>query len=415
MLLIYRLATAAYFAGIWLAAFFNEKAAKWVSGRRGWASKLKASRLSERPPGQTLVWVHCASLGEFEQGRTLIEGLKAARPDTLVLLSFFSPSGYEIRENYPFADLVCYLPADSPKNARRFLRLVRPDVAVFVKYEFWHFFLQALRRAAVPTYLVAASFRENQPFFRWYGAFHRAMLACFTRIFVQTAADASLLASIGMPADVAGDPRVDRVAAIAGNPMPLPHVADFCKNAPVLVAGSTWPADEALLWELMKSPAAAGWKFIVAPHDVSPARLADIERTAPMQVLRFSKLGQKQPAGLAPSLLLIDNIGLLSSLYQFGRLAYVGGGFGVSIHNVLEPAAFGLPVFFGPKFQKFPEAVWLVNNGGAFSVGGAAELLRLFEKLQEQECWDAAVGAAMRFFDLNKGATWKILDHLCPR
>ncbi|MBK9016077.1 MAG: 3-deoxy-D-manno-octulosonic acid transferase [Saprospiraceae bacterium] len=400
----YNLLTQAYFLGIRLAAFRNEKAKLWVKGRVGVFEKQAIEIPLKRRVNQRLVWMHCASLGEFEQGRTIIEALKKQHPEVLVLLTFFSPSGYEIRKNYPFADWVFYLPADSKSNAQRFLALVKPDLAIFVKYEFWYHYLTNLKQLQIPTLLIAAIFRPTQPFFKWYGGLHRKMLSCFSEILVQDIGSQERLTGINfLNVQVAGDSRVDRVLEIAKHPKDLPLVKKFCGDAPVLVCGSTWPADEAILNPIFTHEKFKNWKFILAPHDVQPAHIQAIESKLEVPSCRFSQLENSDFS--AVRLLLVDNIGLLSSLYFFGKIAYIGGGFGQGIHNTLEPAAYGLPVVFGPKYRKFEEAVWLVEHGGGFVVRDENELQEVLAQLTNPEKQSMASKAAKSYVQMKSGAT----------
>ena len=410
LVFLYNLLTWFYFTAIRLAALFDEKASLWMKGRNGIFEKMERD-FSKRQPEEKVVWMHCASLGEFEQGRTLIEALKAERPEIRMLLTFFSPSGFEIRKNYDRVDWVFYLPADTAGNARRFIEIVRPDLAIFVKYEFWYHFLLALKKREIPTYLIAANFRQEQPFFRWYGHLHRQMLGCFTRIFVQNEVSVSLLAEVtAIPVEVAGDTRVDRVAEMARQPQKLPLIEAFCKNHEVLVCGSTWPEDEAHLFEALSQPAFQHWKIIVAPHDVQAARMQQIERKWKGSALRYSQAGGENSATLETTrMLLIDNVGMLARLYRFGRMAYVGGGFGAGIHNILEPVAYGLPVIFGPKYHKFEEAKFLLKSGGGFTIRDSRELEDVLQKLSNPASYKKAVQQAGTFIRDNQGATEKIM------
>jgi 3-deoxy-D-manno-octulosonic-acid transferase len=400
----YNLLTQAYFLGIKLTSLWNAKAKQWVQGRVGQWGWLEANIAKQRTDNQRLVWMHCASLGEFEQGRPLLEALRQLHPELKILLTFFSPSGYEIRKNYPVADWVTYLPADTAANARRFLGLVKPDLAIFVKYEFWYHYLSNLKQRGIPVLLVSAIFRPGQPFFKWYGRLHREMLGCFSTIFVQDEPSQQLLLKIeNLTVQVAGDTRVDRVLAIAKNPIDLPLVKRFCGEAPMLVCGSTWPPDEAILNRVFEHEKFKDWKFILVPHDVQPAHLQAIEKNLYIPSVRYSQLSEANPP--TARLLLVDNIGLLSSLYFFGKIAYIGGGFGQGIHNTLEPAAYGLPIVFGPKYGKFEEAKWLVKNGGAFVVKNNEELMNVLSELQSEEVRNLASKTALDFIEYRKGAT----------
>ncbi|MEY3368540.1 MAG: hypothetical protein RI973_1695, partial [Bacteroidota bacterium] len=356
--LLYALLTRLYFAAIHLASPFSARARRWMQGRRGLFVKLEQA-LSSRQDGEPWVWMHCASLGEFEQGRPVLEQLKAARPELRVLLTFFSPSGYEQRKDYPLADCICYLPADTAANAARFVQLTRPSLAIFVKYEFWYFHLRALHRAGIPLVLIAGAFRQWQPFFSWYGGLHRSMLGFFKTLFVQDDASVDLLKSLPLSnARNAGDPRADRVLQVASEDWQQPLLAAFCATSKVIVCGSTWPADEDLLLEVLSEPDFNAWKIVLVPHDTDPVRLRRLAESVPFPAALFNSLsgseGQQAAAGLR--LLVVDTVGMLSRLYRYGQLAYVGGGFGRGIHNLLEPAVYGLPVLFGPRHQSFVEA-----------------------------------------------------------
>ena len=393
-----------------LAAPFVPKAAAWVAGRRGLLPRIEQALAAEAAPR---LWVHCASLGEFEQGRPLLEGLRRQYPGHKIVLTFFSPSGYEVRKNWPGADYVFYLPLDSAEHARRFVAAVRPQLAVFVKYEFWYYYLRELRAQGIPTVVVAAIFRPGQVFFRPWGGFFRQILAQLSYIFTQNEASAELLRGIGLTrVSVAGDTRFDTVVATAAAPpraLPLAE-AFVADGAPVLVAGSTWPEDLPALAPLLRKHART-MRFIVAPHEVSEAHLQQIEAALPGLTVRYSRA---TPATVAEArLLLIDNVGLLSQLYRFGRFAYVGGAFGAGLHNTLEAAAFGLPVFFGPYYHKFQEAVELVELGCAFSVRSAQELESAFDKrYYNEEARLKVQDISLEYIHQHAGATGRILKEL---
>lgn len=417
-----------------LAAAFHPKAKAWVNGRRQWR---RAYQANFQKKGRVL-WVHAASLGEFEQGRPIIEAFREQQPDWQIVLSFFSPSGYSIRKNYAAADFVCYLPADTRQNARDFIDLIGPDAVIFVKYEFWANYLFELQRRQTPTLLVSAIFRPKQPFFRWYGAFWRKMLNCFSHIFVQNQASADLLLRIGTTnVTVAGDTRVDRVLELAeqvkasANPnfskpisaepgrrakqMPNSNLKnsehDLAGSAPILIAGSTWPADEQLLLPLLQLPALEQLRWIIAPHEPSEKHLAQLTAKISQPHIRYSEWDGEQPA----KILLIDSIGLLNSLYRYGWVAYIGGGFGKGIHNTLEPAAFGLPVVFGPGYHKFEEARQFVARGGAFPVENTAALAAVLQKLQNPEAYQKAACAVQEYLEESRGATQQIIAYLAAR
>ena len=408
-----------YSAGLFLYALllrllapFVPKAAAWVAGRRGLLAHIEQT-LAADPTPRPRLWVHCASLGEFEQGRPLIEGLRRQYPDHKIVLTFFSPSGYEVRQNWPGADYVFYLPLDTAANARRFVAAVRPRLAVFVKYEFWYYFLRELRQQDVPAVVVAAIFRPTQVFFRPWGGFFRKILAQLSHIFTQNEASAELLRGLGLTqVSVAGDTRFDTVAATALAPArPLPLVEAFgADGAPVLIAGSTWPEDLPALAPLLRKHART-MRFIVAPHEVSETHLREVEAALPGLTVRYSRA---TPAAAADArLLLIDNVGLLSQLYRFGRFAYVGGAFGAGLHNTLEAAAFGLPVFFGPRYERFQEAVALVALGCAFPVQSAAQLETAFDRLfYNEEARLKVQDISLDYVHQHAGATGRILRQL---
>lgn len=389
-----------------LAALFHPKARRWVEGRRHWRARY--ARAFEKK--SRVLWVHAASLGEFEQGRPVIEAFRERFPGWQIVLTFFSPSGYEIRKNYPLADFVCYLPADTRRNARDFLDLIQPDAAVFVKYEFWAGYLSELKRRRTPTLLVSALFRPGQPFFRWYGAFWRRMLGCFSHIFVQNEASARLLDGIGVPHyTVAGDTRVDRVLKLAENAPENDIVSTFAGNRPVFIAGSAWEADEAVFLPVLQQAAFQHYKIIIAPHEPSEKHLTQLIARLERPHIRYSACAAAVPEA---DILLIDNVGMLNTLYRYGSVAFIGGGFGKGIHNTLEPAAFGLPVLFGPRYEKFEEARQMVARGGAFAVRDAAELQNVLEKLQDSTFYEKASAATSAYLAESQGATERVLVYL---
>ena len=407
---LYSLGLALYALLLRLVAPFNPKAAAWVAGRRDLLLHIEQALAAEVAPR---LWVHCASLGEFEQGRPLIDGLRRQYPGHKIVLTFFSPSGYEVRKNWAGADYVFYLPLDTADHARDFVRYVQPKLAIFVKYEFWYYYLRELRECGIPAVVVAAIFRPNQIFFKPWGGFFRKILGQLQHIFTQNEASAELLRGIGLRrVSVAGDTRFDTVAATAAAPpRSLPLVEAFgADGAPMLVAGSTWPEDLPALAPLLRKHARA-MRFIVAPHEVSEAHLLEIEAAMPGLTVRYSRA---TPATVAEArLLLIDNVGLLSQLYRFGRFAYIGGAFGAGLHNTLEAAAFGLPVFFGPRYAKFQEAVALVELNCAFPASSAHELEAAFDRLYYNE--DARLkvqDVSLEYVHTHAGATGRILRQL---
>ncbi|MGC9354157.1 MAG: 3-deoxy-D-manno-octulosonic acid transferase, partial [Mariniphaga sp.] len=350
-------------------------------------------------------WVHCASLGEFEQGRPLIEEIRKQFPDYRILLTFFSPSGYEIRKNYELADIVMYLPADTCRNAKKFLQLVQPDKAFFIKYEYWYFYIDELKKRNIPLFVVSAIFRENQHFFKnsLWGKWYRQMLLKTDHFFVQNEKSAQLLQSIGLNNfTVSGDTRFDRVATIANSAKEIPIVEKFKNSQPLLIAGSTWKPDEELLAGFINSH--PNLKVVFAPHEVTPANMNRLEQLLKTSHIRLSKAGENEIDRYR--VLIIDSIGLLSSLYQYGNVAYIGGGFGVGIHNILEAATFGLPVIFGPNYEKFKEAVDLKNLGGAFPIQNIEQLeSKLNDFLTDNSKLAEASKVCKNYIEKNVGST----------
>lgn len=413
MLVLYNLAIALYTLGIRIAALFQPKAKLWVKGRKNLFKNLE-ERINNTASSGPLVWIHCASLGEFEQGRPIIELLKEKNPDIQILLSFFSPSGYEIRKNYPLADHIFYLPSDSASHAKRFIAICKPQLAIFVKYEFWYHYLNTLFRNKIPTLLVAARFRPGQVFFKWYGALFRRLLFGFDWIFLQDKASATLLSAQGLDHfSINGDPRIDRVLQIAEQAKSFPIIEAFTKNRKTLIVGSSWPPDEQLLAACVEEYVKKDWKFIFAPHEIGKRHIQQLQGIIPLPTLKYSEASIDNYE--AYSILIIDNIGMLSSLYKYGHIAYIGGGFGAGIHNTLEPIAFGLPVIFGPKYQKFEEAVYLVEQQGGFSIQNIEMLQETLAALQEDEFHTQASSVALNYLDENKGASIQIVEYIEQR
>lgn len=401
MLLLYTIGIKLYSSIIWIFSFFNQKAALFIAGRKHIFNHI-AEKVNS---GDENIWFHFASLGEFEQGRPVLEKLKELHPQKKIIITFFSPSGYEIRKNYALADGIFYLPIDGRKNAKRFVELVNPEIAIFTKYEFWYYYFKELDKKNIPLFIISGIFRKDQIFFKGYGSFYRGILKCVTHFFVQNQESNLLLKSIGLEnVTTSGDTRFDRVSENAENPKKLPEIGLFCGDSPILICGSTWPDDEKLLAGLpAKYP---DWKFIIAPHEVHESHIISIG-TLFQSATKFSefKLNGKSNS----SVLIIDNIGMLSALYQYGKIAYIGGGFGAGIHNTLEAAAFGLPVIFGPKFNKFQEAKDLIEIGAAKSISNAAELINAFEYFNENK---GSSPAAKKYVKVKKGATEIILESI---
>lgn len=401
---IYNFGLSCYRQLIGLAAIRNPKAKKLIEGQKTVFSYLQQHAEADG----NYIWFHASSLGEFEQGRPLMETLKKNDPQTKIIVTFFSPSGYEVRKNYTGADLVCYLPLDLPHNVIRFLNIVKPQMAIFIKYEFWDNYLRELDKRRIPTYLISAIFRPSQLFFKSYGGFYRNMLRRFTHLYIQDEASKKLLAQIGISnITVCGDTRFDRVIDISRQARNLPLVEQFVKTAPVtLVAGSSWPKDEEYLIEYFNTH--PGLKMIIAPHEIHESHLKDIESRLKRPVVRYSATQQGIPENT--DCLIIDCFGLLSSIYRYGQIAYIGGGFGAGIHNVTEAAVYGIPVIFGPKFEKFREARELITCGGAFTIELDSDLFRILDELTSQPAKLKAAGKkAGEYISQNAGATQTIM------
>jgi 3-deoxy-D-manno-octulosonic-acid transferase len=407
MLALYRLFTSLYPLSIRLAALFNPKAKAWVEGRRHWRQQLADWERGDGP----VIWMHCASLGEFEQGRPVLEELNREHPEAQLVLTFFSPSGYEMRKNYTLASGVFYLPPDGVKNASDFLDLLRPDMAIFVKYEFWYDYLKALHQRSIPTVLISGAFRPEQVFFKPWGGLFRAMLSFFDRLFVQDESSRLLLESIGIErVEVAGDTRIDRVLALAAEDKPMPLLESFSAGARVLVAGSSWAPEEQILEEWLKHPSSQTWKCIIAPHEIREEHILALEKRLGEAVIRFTRAKDANPG--PARMLILDTIGMLGHAYSYGHAAFIGGGFGKGIHNILEPMSHGLPVLFGPKHQKFREAEMLIGGGAAWQVSGAGEFIDRMQALSEEDFRAAASGKGLTLLHLHAGATKKIVEKL---
>ncbi len=410
--LLYELGSRMYFLGMRLIAPFHAKAHKWIQERKGLWTDLE-QQLSARKPGQCLVWMHCASLGEWEQGRPVLEAIRQKHPDTFLLLSFFSPSGKLHARAKDLVDAVTYLPEDRAGVARRFIRLVKPDLALFVKYEFWYHYLRAVRQAGVPLVLIAAHFQAGQVFFKWYGGIYRAMLQCFDHIFVQDANSLQLLKGIGVKnATLAGDTRMDRVLQVASTVHSDPVFDQLAVKRKLFIAGSTWPADHDLLLDTFSSPDLLDWTLVLVPHELDPKELHRIAQARPDATF-YSKMRHQQDIQPNIRLLVVDQMGILAKLYRYSTLAWVGGALGTSgIHSVLEPAAYGIPVLFGPNYHKSREASELLQAGGAFAVSTAGELRRLIDTLYNHERYEEAKHVVTQFLTRNQGATQRVMGEL---
>ncbi len=409
---LYSVAVGAYHLGVRIAALWKPKAKAWVQGREDLWERLSSKRDALRG----CLWMHCASVGEFEQGRPVLEAIKAQRPDLPVLLTFFSPSGYEARKDYALATHVDYLPADSASNAQRLVELVAPRAAIFVKYEFWYHHLHALKAKGVPTFLVSAIFRDGQPFFKWYGGAWRTMLGSYARIFTQDGASKDLLAGIGVTnVTVSGDTRFDRVMAIveAGSRSAFAVHFKAATRDPVLICGSTWPQDEQLL-----SAVPLSVRLVIVPHEVTEVHVRSILKRfdpEPMLVEEYEERIMATGQGNWPRLL-VDRTGLLAGLYGAGDIAYVGGGFGDGIHSLLEAAAWGKPVIFGPKHTKFAEAKGLIDAGGGFEVRNAEELRAVLDRLLgDKAALAKASEVAAKYVRDRVGATERTVGEVLAR
>jgi 3-deoxy-D-manno-octulosonic-acid transferase len=409
--IIYNILVSLYSLVIHIASLFDHKAKLWVKGRENYFDGLEKKIWTKLSAGEELIWFHCASLGEFEQGRPVIEKFKVQGSKFKVLLTFFSPSGYEVQQNYAGADFVFYLPIDSPANAKRFVSLLPLKAAYFVKYEFWFNYLHQLKNKNLPTYLVSGIFREEQYFFKWYGAWARKQLNCFTHFFLQDEGSKQLLNLNGFTnTTVTGDTRFDRVYEITQNKKEFPLVKLFAENSNVIVVGSSWQKDEELISNLKFE---TNLKLIIAPHEIDEAHIEQvmIQFSQTGTCLRYSQANEQNIK--QAKILIIDNIGMLSSLYQYGDIAYIGGGFGDGIHNILEAATFGLPTIFGPNYKKFNEAIELIDAGGSFTIKNTNELNAIIDRLfRDGEYLRQTSTISKNYVLSKKGATEIILKNI---
>ena len=444
---LYTFSLRCYYLALLIASLFNARAKAWIDGRRGWKAELREkirkihdtchvpratcsvesgtgneSRDTwnvERGTGnesrdtqhatRELIWFHCASLGEFEQGRPIIEELLNRYPGYGIIVSFFSPSGYKIRKNYKYADSVVYLPLDTPENARFWVETVKPKMAFFIQSEYWFNFLIALKEKNIPVVFASAVFREDQLFFEWYGSWFRSQLENIHWFFVQNEASGELIQSIRFEnVTISGDTRFDRVTSTAMNVEEFPLVRKFCGNHKIVMGGSTWPEEEAMLIPLIRS-GREDVKFILATHDVSAQRIRSMETSLGMPSARYSALTEENAE--STRILIIDSIGILSQLYQYANLAFIGGAFGSGLHNILEAVVFGVPVFFGPKHEKFWEAEALMKKGGAFEIRTEAEFRETALKLlTDTALYEKTSALCFDFIEENRGATSVILE-----
>lgn len=412
MLLFYNLAVFFYRLVIQLAAFSgNRKAKLWISGRKDLFSRLRLAM----KPGEKRVWFHCSSLGEFEQGRPLLEKFKKEKPEYKIVLTFFSPSGYENRKNYDGADFIFYLPLDTRSNAKEFISMVNPSNVFFIKYEYWFHYLRELKKNNIPVYLVSAIFRKKHRFFRWYGSFFRDMLRNVSYFFLQDEQSERMLHSIGISScKVTGDTRFDRVVEIASQAKSFPLIEKFKNGFPLLIAGSTWEKDEQVLVAVMSKMKQENrkLKMVIAPHETGENRIRNVMQSfSTFKTIRYSEAKEENIS--SAEVMVIDSIGVLSSLYRYGSFAFIGGGFGSGIHNTLEAAVFGMPVFFGTNYKRFQEAVDLVDLGVAFSVSNEKELADMLKSLLSDESKRLQISSsAKNYVEERKGASEKILEFL---
>ncbi|MGI8580726.1 MAG: 3-deoxy-D-manno-octulosonic acid transferase [Chitinophagaceae bacterium] len=409
-LLFYTIFLKLYLLGIRIASLWNDKAKQWLNGRK------KFPFIKNAEGANDTIWMHCASLGEFEQGRPLIEKIRTAYPLYKIVITFFSPSGYEIEKNFKGADHIFYLPADSASNAKKFIDLINPKLVLWIKYEYWYYYLHELKKNDIPILLISGVFREAHLFFKWYGDFWRKMLDCFTYYFLQNEDSKILLENIGIKnVTVSGDTRFDRVINIAENFDDVPLIKEFCSVYKVIVAGSTWEDDESELVHYAKTN--TDIKFIIAPHEVDKENLRDVKKEFPDSFFYsewITGAGQQAIGNRQPNCLIIDSIGLLSKLYKYADITYVGGGFGYDgLHNILEAAVYGKPVIFGPEFEKNFEAQELIDCGGGITIKNALELEKILTHLiNNTDELEKRSYAAKNYVLKNAGATKKIIEYI---
>ncbi len=408
MQLLYNLGIRIFLLAVHVASLFNTKARKWINGRKNIFDDIR--HFSDGP--KPVAWFHCASLGEFEQGRPVIEAFRLKHPQYRILLTFFSPSGFEVRKNYTHADHICYLPADTPENARRFVEIVNPDFVVFVKYEYWLNYINKITGRNIPMYILSATFRTDQFFFKWYGKWSLKSLKKITRFFVQTKESAKLLEKHGISQiTVTGDTRFDRVSTIAREAASLPVIEQFSESQKIMiVAGSTWQPDELLLSKLLNE-FPEKFKLIIAPHEIHESHLKTIEHQFLNNTIRYSTLPK---TGTTDSnVLIIDSIGMLSKLYRYAKISYIGGGFGAGIHNILEAAVYGVPVLFGPNHHKFQEALDLIASGGAYAINSYEGFKKTILNLSDNiNAWQKSADASNSYVAGKCGATTKVISEL---
>ena len=406
MKVLYNIGILIFTALAGLISPFNSRASLWVKGRKKWTEKI-ADKIKS---GDRVIWIHCASLGEFEQGRPVIEAIKKKMPEFKIVLTFFSPSGYEIRKNYANADCISYLPSDTHGNALKFIKMINPEYVIFVKYEFWNNYISVLYESKIPLYLISGIFRPGQHFFKWYGSFFRSILMKFERIFVQDQPSFDLLSGIGIEKiSLAGDTRFDRVVQIIGNARKIHQIEQFRGGEKLFLAGSSWRQDEEIIAQYInKFPDKMKWVF--APHEIDKSNIERLEKLFNVDHVRFSEFSE---ASADARVLIIDNIGMLSSAYRYAYIAAIGGGFGKGIHNILEPACWGIPVVFGPNYEKFREAVDLKDAGGAKSFVTFDDFKGILDEwLKDGKLYSSCADVASKYVKENTGATEFIIREI---
>lgn len=410
---LYNLGIHLFKLGLQLASPFNPKAKLWLEGRRNWQVNLRNK--VEVLKLENAIWFHCASLGEFEQGRPVIEKIKKENPRQKVVLTFFSPSGYEIQKNYPFADLVTYLPHDTTSNAKAFLSILKPKLAIFVKYEFWLNYLFELERKEIPAFLISTVIKKHQSFFKWYGGNFRRALKTYKTVYTQDVHSIKLLRVLKVGTGVlAGDTRFDRVLQICSSPKQIKEIEDFAKDSFVIIAGSSWQKDEDYLIEsyVQLKEKHPHLKLIIAPHEIDKKNIDRLKNLLYKNQLPFHLFSDNPPA-YTDSILVVNAIGFLSSIYQYGTVAFIGGGFTNGIHNILEPTVYGLPVLFGPNYKKFNEAFEVIDLNAGFVVNDANELTKQLSTLiEDKKVLPESSRLAKNYVLKNSGATHKIVEDL---
>ncbi len=405
MLFLYNIGICLFDFAISVLALFKEKPALLKRGRRE-----TMRRIAELPKLEKPIWIHSASLGEFEQGRPIIEAIKKKDPNQKVVLTFFSPSGYEIRKDYELADYIFYLPSDRPRLVRKFIEAIQPGKVLFIKYEFWYHYLKTLYKKQIPVYSVSSIFRPQHIFFKWYGKWNRKMLYFFTQFYVQNEESKKMLKTIGIEnAVIAGDTRFDRVYDIAQQAKSYPIVENFCEGKQVIVGGSSWPAGEKLLVNYIHQHPEV--KLLLAPHEIHEEHLLNIESMLQVSSIRYTQVKDEDLTDY--QVLIVDTMGMLSSMYQYGTVAYIGGGFGSGIHNTIEASTFGLPVLFGPKYKKYQEACDLVDLKGGFEVNDQEQFDEVLDNLlQNKGALHQAREVSLKYVEQMRGATDLLMTKL---